>query len=349
VQAPIEDPCRCAPTGKGRDGARAIDLLMRCNVCGAIITPDTLPADTYRSCIAQRLARVLISKQNSRIRDTTAGRTDRNHRRTVNRQGHDRGDRNPMSNELQHRLASAQQVARDAGALALSYQARLRAHDLAIQQKGTQDFVSEADRETERLIRDRLTGLYPDDGFLGEETGHQAGGEGTWIVDPIDGTTNYLHQHRHWCVSIAYVVNDEPVLGVIYDPSNDELFAALAGHGAFLNDNRLRVNQGELSLAGLVILGYSNKTPIKDYLQTIERLHARDIEHRRYGSAAISLAHVAAGRFDGYKEDFINAWDIMAGVIILREAGAWVNLRTRPNGDGYAITAGIPALAPILA
>lgn len=252
-----------------------------------------------------------------------------------------------MSNALPDRLATAKQLARDAGALALSYQERLRRNDLVIIEKGSQDFVTEADRATERLIRDVLTRQYPDDGFLGEETGSYADGQGVWVVDPIDGTSNYLRQHRHWCVSIAYVVEGEPVLGVIYDPCNDELFHALAGEGAYLNDRRLHADSRLVGRVGMVNLGYSAKTALQDYLRTIERLFEHGIEHRRYGSAALGLAHVAAGRFDGYAEAFINAWDIMAGVVIVRQAGLWVELEARPGG--YAIRAGVPTLASILA
>ncbi len=252
-----------------------------------------------------------------------------------------------MSHALGDRLATAKQLARDAGALALAYQERLRRNDLVIIEKGPQDFVTEADQATERLIREALARRYPEDGFIGEETGSDPHSQGVWIVDPIDGTSNYLRQHRHWCVSIAYVVGGEPVLGVIYDPSNDELFCALIGEGAYLNGYRLHANRGLAGRVGMVNLGYSAKTELQQYLRTIERLFEQGIEHRRCGSAALGLAHVAAGRFDGYMEAFINAWDIMAGVIIVREAGLWVELQTRPGG--YAIRAGIPALATILA
>ncbi|MFC5522184.1 inositol monophosphatase family protein [Polaromonas jejuensis] len=251
-----------------------------------------------------------------------------------------------MNIALHDRLATAKKLARDAGALALSYQERLRRNDLVIIEKGVQDFVSEADQTTERLIRDELARQHPEDGFLGEETGSCLHGQGVWVVDPIDGTNNYLRQHRHWCVSIAYVVDGEPLLGVIYDPSNDELFSALIGQGAYLNDCRLHADHGNADRVRIVNLGYSAKTELQHYLRTIERLFEQGIDHRRHGSAALGLAHVAAGRFDGYMEAFINAWDIMAGVIIVREAGLWVELQTRPGG--YAIRAGVPALAPIL-
>lgn len=252
-----------------------------------------------------------------------------------------------MSNALLGRLATAKQVAREAGALALSYQERLRRNELTIIEKGVQDFVSEADRATEHLIRQALTRRYPEDGFLGEETGSTPNGQGTWVVDPIDGTSNYLRQHRHWCVSIAYVIDELPVLGVIYDPCNDELFHACAGEGAYLNDCSLHPDHKLPNHVGMVCLGYSAKTDLQHHLHAIEHLLAQGIDYRRCGSAALGLAHVAAGRFDGYAEAFINAWDIMAGVVIVREAGLCADLEKQSGG--YAIRAGLPALAAMLA
>ncbi|WP_341313696.1 inositol monophosphatase family protein [Paraburkholderia sp. IMGN_8] len=246
---------------------------------------------------------------------------------------------------LHQRLAVARQLARDAGALALSFQERLKRDDLVIVEKGPQDFVSEADRATERLIRDVLTTQFPEDGFLGEETGRTEGQAGMWIVDPIDGTSNYLRQHRHWCVSIAYVVADEPVLGVIFDPVNDELFHACKGEGAYLNEARLQGRKLQAG-AGLVNIGYSARTALSTYLSTIEQLYLKGIEHRRLGSAALGLAYVAAGRFDGYVEAHINAWDVMAGVVIVREAGLRLDLK--PVDNGYAIRAGLPGLVDLL-
>lgn len=236
-----------------------------------------------------------------------------------------------MNNELQQRYTFACQLAKEAGQMAYNYQRKLIEDGLTIDIKGQQDFVSEADKETEKFIRQQLTQTFPQDGFLGEESGEGSGQHsdeenttttGTWVVDPIDGTTNFLRKQSIWCVSIAYLVDGEPVIGAIYAPCHDELFSALHGKGAWLNEQPLKVNQGSNDVVGLVNLGYSAKMPLDTYLATMKRLLDHGIEHRRHGSAALGLAHVAAGRFDGYREDFINAWDIMAGVVILREAGA---------------------------
>lgn len=260
-----------------------------------------------------------------------------------------------MNNELQQRYTFLCQLAKEAGQLAYNYQRKLIEDGLTIDVKGLQDFVSEADKETESFIRQQLTQTYPQDGFLGEESGEvsvQHNGEennnttGTWVVDPIDGTTNFLRKQPMWCVSIAYLVDGEPVIGAIYDPCHDELFSARHGEGAWLNEQTLEVNQGSTDMVGLVNLGYSAKMPLGTYLKTMKRLLDHGIEHRRHGSAALGLAHVAAGRFDGYREDFINAWDIMAGVVILREAGADVIVNEVTGG--YAIQASVPALTDLL-
>ena len=250
-----------------------------------------------------------------------------------------------MTAAVQQRLTFAKALAKKAGSIALSFQEQLRQGQLNVTQKGLQDFVSEADRETEKYIRQSILEHFPNDGYLGEETGSTEGQNGQWVIDPIDGTTNFLREHNLWCVSIAYLVDGEPVLGVIYDPNTDELFSAMTDDGAYLNDNRqLTCNIAEQ--VRLVNLGYSNRSDLTAYFQRIERLLANDIEHRRHGSAAMGLAHVAAGRFDGYHEESLNAWDIMAGVVILREAGFEVTLQER--GNSFFICAGKPVVMPLL-
>lgn len=253
-----------------------------------------------------------------------------------------------MNNELLKKYHFACQLAKQAGEIAKNYQDQLLKGNLAIDVKGHQDFVSDADRETEQYIRSQLELKYPEDGFLGEESGAMDDNRtAVWIVDPIDGTTNFLRKQSAWCVSIAYVVDGEPVIGVIYDPSLDELFHTLKGEGAYLNGSLIEVHQGSEAIVGLVNLGYSPKMPLEDYLNTIQRLLDHGIEHRRHGSAALGLAHVAAGRFDGYREDFINAWDIMAGIAILREAKA--DVTAKKVEGGYAVQASIPAITELLA
>lgn len=218
------------------------------------------------------------------------------------------------------------QIAREAGALA-----RLRRSEgvaLADTKSSLADIVTEADREVEALIRARLTAARPDDGFLGEETGAEAGTSGvTWVVDPIDGTVNYAYGNPHYAVSIA-AVTGEPVaarwtaqVGVVYTPGIDELFSATRGGGAWLGSQRLSVSTpsdaGALLATGF---GYDPATHAGDLerVRTVMPL-ARDL--RRGGAASLDLAYVAAGRLDGYFERGLHPWDHAAGGLLVLEAG----------------------------
>lgn len=249
---------------------------------------------------------------------------------------------------LASRYQFAMDLAKQAGKIALEFQQQLKSRQLVIEHKGVQDFVTEADKTTERHIRNELEHHFPEDAFLGEETGGSLADKdrGTWVVDPIDGTTNYLRDHALWCISIAYVVNGEPVIGVIFAPVANEMFHACKNQGAFLNGTRLEMNTSSDNPVGLVNLGYSRKGSLDDYLTTMKRLLDKGIEHRRHGSAALALAHTACGRFDGYRESFINAWDVFAGIVIVREAKGWVELVE--NDPGLAIAAGINSIRPLL-
>lgn len=239
---------------------------------------------------------------------------------------------------LADRFAAAQAVAREAGALALGI---VRGPDaaLGIAEKGRLDLCTEADRAVERLIRTRLADRYGD-AMLGEEYGGVTG-EHLWVVDPIDGTFNLVHGFPMWAVSIGFVLDGVATLGVVYNPVRDEMFAARRGHGATLNGAPLAVS-GERNLARpLVELGWSNRKPIEPYLAMIGRLLSDGCEFRRTGSAALGLAQVAAGWTDGYIETHVNSWDVAAGLVLVREAGGWVN--DFLAGDG--LTQGSPILA----
>ncbi len=237
--------------------------------------------------------------------------------------------RNPMDQSsspmLDTRLVAARDAARAAGMLALDYATRLKDGTLRIEAKGVQDFVSEADQAAEDLIRAELLGAFPDDGFLGEERGTTAGsGGGTWVVDPIDGTGNYVRRIDQWGVSIGYVAEGVRQIGVIYDPTRDRMFTATRGGGAWLNGARLDISTPADPASMLVVLGFSRRRPIDLYLDLIRRLQRDNIEHRRFGSAALGLANLAAGLYDGYIEAHINPWDMMAGALIVEEAGGTV-------------------------
>jgi myo-inositol-1(or 4)-monophosphatase len=201
--------------------------------------------------------------------------------------------------------------------------------NLQVSSKGPGDFVSKADIEAERLIKEELLGGRPTYGWLGEETGAIAGADPTrrWIVDPLDGTTNFLHGLPHWAVSIALEHKDEIVAAVVYDPAKDEMFFAEKGAGAWLNDSRrLRVSGRRSMNEGLFATGipFGAKKTLPATIQDLARLMPSTSGLRRWGAAALDLAYVAAGRFDGFWERELSPWDIAAGVLLVKEAGGFV-------------------------
>ncbi|MBD3785570.1 MAG: inositol monophosphatase [Sphingomonadales bacterium] len=199
--------------------------------------------------------------------------------------------------------------------------------NLQVSSKGPGDFVSKADREAERIIKEELRGARPSYGWLGEETGEEAGEDPTrrWIVDPLDGTTNFLHGLPHWAVSIALEHKGEVVAGVVFDAAKDELYYAEKGLGAFMNETRLRVSGRRSMIEAIFATGvpFGGKSTLPATLQDLARLMPVCAGVRRFGSAALDLAYVAAGRYEGYWERGINAWDIAAGLILVKEAGGF--------------------------
>ncbi|QUS37287.1 inositol monophosphatase family protein [Falsirhodobacter algicola] len=201
--------------------------------------------------------------------------------------------------------------------------------NLQVSSKGPGDFVSRADREAERIIKEELMTARPTYGWLGEETGETDGQDPTrrWIVDPLDGTTNFLHGLPHWAVSIALEHKGEIVSGVVYDAAKDEMFWAEKGAGAWMNDSRLRVSGRRQMIEGIFATGvpFAGRGPLPATLQDLARLMPVCAGVRRWGAAALDLAYVAAGRYDGYWERGINAWDMAAGLVIVREAGGLIS------------------------
>ncbi|MEM6372637.1 MAG: inositol monophosphatase family protein [Pseudomonadota bacterium] len=199
--------------------------------------------------------------------------------------------------------------------------------NLQVSMKGAGDFVSKADLAAEAIIKEELRTARPTYGWLAEEGGEEAGEDPTrrWIVDPLDGTTNFLHGLPHWAVSIALEHKGQVVAGVIYDPAKDELFFAEKGQGAFMNDQRLRVSGRSRMIEGLFSTGlpFAGRADLPETLQELARLMPVCAGVRRFGAAALDLAYVAAGRYDGYWERRLNAWDIAAGVLIVKEAGGF--------------------------
>ena len=200
--------------------------------------------------------------------------------------------------------------------------------NLQVSSKGAGDFVTRADREAERLIKEELRGARPTYGWLGEKTGAEAGEDPTrrWIVDPLDGTTNFLHGLPHWAVSIALEHKGEIVAGVIFDAAKDELFWAEKGAGAWMNDQRLRVSGRSRMIEAIFATGvpFGAAKDLPAFLKDTANLAPVCAGIRRWGAAALDLAYVAAGRFDGYWERGIQPYDVAAGIILVREAGGFV-------------------------
>ena len=207
---------------------------------------------------------------------------------------------------------------------------------LQVSVKGAGDFVTKADIGAEQIIKSELMNARPTYGWLAEEGGAEEGQDPTrrWIVDPLDGTTNFLHGLPHWAVSIALEHKGQVVAGVVYDPSKDELFFAEKGTGAWMNESRLRVSGRSKMIESVFATGlpFGGRSDLPVTLQELARLMPTCAGVRRWGAAALDLAYVGAGRYDGIWERRLNAWDLAAGMIIVREAGGLVE-PLDPKGD----------------
>jgi myo-inositol-1(or 4)-monophosphatase len=212
---------------------------------------------------------------------------------------------------------------------------------LQVSVKGPGNFVSTADHKAEKVLRQELQHGRPDYSFLMEESGAIAGSdtEHRWIVDPLDGTTNFLHGLPHFCISIALERAGEIVAGVVFDPILDELFWAEKGVGAYLNDRRIRVSSRRQLGHALIATGtpYGQGAARKRYLAQLEQIMENVADIRRMGAAALDLAYVAAGRFDGYWEYGLSSWDFAAGMLLVREAGGYVS---DPENGGDPMASG---------
>jgi myo-inositol-1(or 4)-monophosphatase len=250
------------------------------------------------------------------------------------------------------RLRAAEAVAREAGSLAMRYLSNPAS--LEVRLKGAQDVLTAADGAVERLIVATLRAAFAGDAFLGEEGGRVAGGAqdaACWVIDPIDGTANYARGLPTWCVSIAWVLAGRTELGVIYDPSANLMYCALRGGGAWRNGERLAVSTTTDVGRASVDTGYSSRTPAAAYGGLVSRLLLRGINVTQCGSAALGLARVADGRLDGYVERHLFAWDALAGLLLIEEAGGQVNsfLDGDGLGRGNQTIAATPALYAVLA
>ncbi|RLJ60492.1 myo-inositol-1(or 4)-monophosphatase [Litoreibacter meonggei] len=212
--------------------------------------------------------------------------------------------------------------------------------NLQVSMKGAGDFVSRADTAAEAIIKEQLMDARPTYGWVGEESDPIEGTDPTrrWIVDPLDGTTNFLHGMPHFAVSIALEHKGEIVSAVVYDPAKDEMFVAEKGEGAFMNEQRLRVSGRHKMIESVFATGipFGGSKYLPAALQDLARLAPQCSGIRRWGAAALDLAYVAAGRYDGYWERGLNIWDIAGGVLLVQESGGFIE----PIREGQSLLEG---------
>lgn len=234
---------------------------------------------------------------------------------------------------MQGLLNTAIQAARKGGDTAIRYLNRLE--DIAVRAKARNEFVTQVDHAAERVIMETIRARFPDHGFIAEESGYHAGTEYVWIIDPLDGTTNFIHGFPVFCVSIALRVRSQIEVAVVYDPCRQELFTAMRGAGAQLDGRRIRVSKAAGLDGALIGTGFPYRSNVKwlpRYMPMLQTVMEQTAGVRRIGSAALDLCYVAAGRLDGFWEFGLAAWDIAAGSLLIREAGGLVSGLT-PDGD----------------
>ncbi len=255
-----------------------------------------------------------------------------------------------MSNDqFSERKDFAIAVCREAGAKAMAY-FRDRG-SLVVDRKGAQDWVSEADKGVETFIRQRISAAWPSDGIFGEEHGAAPGESGfDWVIDPIDGTTNFVNGIPAWTVVLAGVSAGKTQVGVIHDPNVNETYEAHRGQGARLNGAAMKVATSVPLESGTVSVGYSNRVEAANVLPVIAALIERGAMYHRNASGALSLAYVAAGRLLGYMEEHMNAWDCLAGQLLVEEAGGRVELQDADEmiRAGGRVIAGSPDVFDVL-
>jgi myo-inositol-1(or 4)-monophosphatase len=240
--------------------------------------------------------------------------------------------------------AVAEAAALAAGRLALSYLTQKK--PLEIETKGPQDFVTAVDKAVELLIRNRLRQAFPDHAILGEEFGlDREGARIVWVLDPIDGTSNFMRDRPIWCVSVGATIDGKPVLGVIFDPVNDELYSAATGRGATRNGVPISVNKDTSRYKPVFGVGFTSGKSVAAHARQIGHILEHGCEYRRFGSSAMLLAHIADGRLDGYADALTSVWDVIAGLVLVREAGGVVEDFIASGVQSGSILAAAPGAA----
>ena len=239
----------------------------------------------------------------------------------------------------------AVRAARQAGEIMIRHLNRLES--LEVSEKNRNEYVTEIDRMAEDIIVEVIHDHYPDHSILGEERGQQGSHEFQWVIDPLDGTTNFIHGFPVFSVSIAVMHNDQLEHGVVYDPLRQEIFSATRGQGAQLDGRKIRVSRRPSLQHSLIATGFpyrSNKQYLDQYLEMLKAVISVSAGIRRPGSAALDLCYVASGRVDGFWEIGLNIWDIAAGALIIKEAGGRIS--DFRGSDGYLLSGNVVAGNP---
>ncbi len=230
-------------------------------------------------------------------------------------------------------------IVRNAGKIALRFWTNR--DDLQVSLKGDNDFLTVADGIVENYLREQFKTRLPKDRFVGEEGGGELHDEGTWVVDPIDGTSNFAAGLQDWCISAAYMKKGMATIGIVYAPTLEEMFIANSGEGATCNGRAMHVSDPIAAGAAIVDTDWSPGADKAQFISMTGHLMDRGIDYRRPGSAALSLARVASGRRNAYIEYFSRPWDVLAGLVLVREAGGWSNRYE----DAVKVQAGGPVMA----
>lgn len=246
--------------------------------------------------------------------------------------------------QIAARFHAVQGMALELGRIAMRYFNDTAA--LKVSMKGAQDWLTIADGTVEARFREQIAEAFPGDAVVGEEAGG-VGADCLWIIDPIDGTANFARGDRMWCVSIGFVLNGRPEIGIIHAPALGETYLASRGKGASMNGERIHAAKTDAVSRASVEIGWSPRRSLSAYLDPVRLLFEQGASVKRGASGAMGLAHVAIGRTDAYAEAHINAWDVAAGLVIAAEAGAVISDFCTGNWlvDGNPVAASAPGVA----